>query len=171
MTERVDSVINQRICVHYKVKPDFNIKTTDELLALMELYLSEWEHRDNLFWKQIFIYFFSTLVMMLLPFMDPWGLNLPDGLPNWLFQCIGLVMAFVFFIVSRGYIARLKALSDPYRNLIEKLPLNYRRKTVKELYPNWWGTVLNFRMASLVCSFMTISLLLIGSALLYFAIT
>lgn len=148
----------------------FQIESTDQLLSLMELYLSEWQHRDNLFFKEIFTYFFSSLVVMILPFADIWNLHFPKEIPQWLFPAIGMLMAVAFFIVSNGYIARLKALSDPYQKLIDKLPPELRREKVKDMYSGVWGAVMNWRMASFICWFMFLALLIIGATLLYFTI-
>lgn len=102
----------------YRITKQFEIENTDQQLTLMEIYLSAWQHRDNLFFKEIITYFFSALVVMILPFADIRGLHLPKALPTWLFPGIGMVMAIAFFIISSGYIARFKALNDPYIELI-----------------------------------------------------
>ena len=39
-------------------KEKYDLENTDQLLNLMQIYLSEWMHRDSLLWKQIFTYFF-----------------------------------------------------------------------------------------------------------------
>ncbi len=149
-----------------KTKEEFSVETTEELLHLLDIYQSEWEHRDTLFWKQIFTYFFSSLVVMLLPFMDAWGLRLPESIPIFIFPAIGLIMSVLFFIVSNGYVARLKAVNIPYQSLIEKLPAEYRRKKVGKLYSGAWGEVLNWRMTTIICTFMFLALVVIGIVLL-----
>lgn len=150
------------------LETQFEIENAEQLLSLMELYLSEWEHRDSLFWKQIYTYFYSCLIVMLLPYFHGLGLYMPKGIPDFLFPFAGMIMALAFFIVSNGYIARLKALSEPYQNLITKLPSSYRRKTVRQLYPGIWGLVLNWRMTTFICSIMFLALEGIGATLLYF---
>ncbi len=149
-----------------KTKEEFSVETTEELLHLLEIYLSEWEHRDTLFWKQIFTYFFSSLVVMLLPFMNAWGLHLPESIPNFIFPAIGLVMSVLFFIVSNGYLARLKAVHDTYQSLIEKLPFGYRENKVERLYPGVQGKILTWRMGAIICGFMFLALVVIGIVLL-----
>ncbi len=149
-----------------KTREEFSVETTEELLHLLDIYLSEWAHRDTLFWKQIFTYFFSSLVVMLLPFMKVWGLHLPESIPNFIFPAIGLVMSVLFFIVSNGYVARLKAVNIPYQSLFEKLPPEYRRKKVNQLYSGTWGEILNWRMGGIICGFMFLALIVIGIVLL-----
>lgn len=156
----------KKIISKCKTKEEFSVETTEELLHLLDIYLSEWEHRDTLFWKQIFTYFFSSLVVMLLPFLNAWGLKLPDDIPDFIFPSIGLIMSVLFYIVSNGYLTRLKAVSVPYQALIEKLPLEYQRKKVDLLNPGVWGKILNWKMGILICTFMFLALLGIGIVLL-----
>ncbi len=156
----------KKIICKCKTEEVYSVETTEELLHLIEIYLSEWEHRDALFWKQIFTYFFSTLVVMLLPFMNVWGLHLPESIPNFIFPSIGIIMSVLFFIVSNGYIARLKAVSGPYQALIEKLPPQYQRKKINQLYPGEWGKILALQMTVTICTFMFLALVVIGIVLL-----
>ncbi len=34
----------------------------DQIITLMEIYLSEWQHRDSMLWQQVFKYFYVTLI-------------------------------------------------------------------------------------------------------------
>ena len=160
----------KKIVCKCKTKEVYTVETTEELLHLLDIYLSEWEHRDTLFWKQIFTYFFSSLVVMLLPFMNAWGLHLPESIPNFIFPSIGIIMSVLFFVVTNGYLARLKAVSIPYQSLIEKLPPEYRRRKVNQLYSGTWGEILNWRMGGIICGFMFLALVVIGIVLLCYTI-
>ena len=151
-------------------KKQFNIQNTDQLLTLMNIYLSEWIHRDSMFYKEIFTYFFASLVVMILPFADIWGLRLSPTLPAWLFPIAGILMAIIFLIISCGSIVRISALSDPYQLLINKLPEECRRKTVRQLYPGFVGKLLSWRMAAVVCGFMFVALIVIGLILFHLAL-
>ena len=151
----------------YKIKSEYDINTTDELLTLIGIYLSEWEHRDSMFWKEIITYFFATLVVMLLPFMNPWAMTFPEELPTFLFPCIGLIMTIAFFIISNAYIVRMKLMNTVYQDLINMLPPAYRRKQIRKVYHGIWGTILNCRMASFICYFMFFALTGIGTVLLW----
>jgi len=138
----------------------------DQLLQLIAIYQNEWVHRDTLFWKQIITYFFSTLVVIILPYIDMWGLHLPESLSDDIITGVGILMAVVFFITSNGYIARIKAVNEVYQGLIEKLPPHCRRKTIKQIYPCFWGSVLSWRMMTLISIFMFLALIIIGITLL-----
>jgi len=138
------------------------------VLTLLGIYLSDWEHRDSIFWKQIFSYFTASLVVMVLPFIDMWGLKLPESIPDFLFPLVGLALAVIFCIVWNGYLIRLKALSDAYQDLLYMLPKKFRRSKVKEIAPD--NELMDKRMAALVCWTMFIALMVIGVALLYFTL-
>lgn len=148
--------------------PPFMITSADQVLTLLGIYLSDWEHRDSIFWKQIFSYFTASLVVMVLPFIDMWGLKLPESIPDFLFPLVGLILAVIFCIVWNGYLIRLKALSDAYQDLLGMLPKKFRRSKVKEIAPN--NELMNKQMAALVCWTMFIALIVIGVALLYFTL-
>ena len=76
-------------------------KDTQELLTLMSIYLDEWKHRDSILWKQTFTFFWATLIVMLLPFAAKYlQINIPDKLPQFLFPLIGIIMSFLFIIIS-----------------------------------------------------------------------
>lgn len=36
--------------------------SNDQFIALMGVYLSEWEHRDELLWTQVFRYFHAKII-------------------------------------------------------------------------------------------------------------
>ena len=51
----------------------------EQIIALMSVYLSEWEHRDELLWTQVFKYFYATLVVIILPNATKFfGIELPE---------------------------------------------------------------------------------------------
>lgn len=39
----------------------------ENVIELMNVYLSEWEHRDEMLWAQVFKHFYATLIVMFLP--------------------------------------------------------------------------------------------------------
>ena len=55
---------------------DFSV---ENLLDLMEIYLSEWEHRSEVLWRQVFYYFYATIIVLFLPnFTVFLGIELPN---------------------------------------------------------------------------------------------
>ena len=109
----------------------FKVKTTSDLLTLMDIYLTEWRHRDSLLWKQVFVYFYAILIVVMFPFVDILGVSFEEILPRWIFSAIGIVLSVMFLIVSKGYADRLKSIGDTYNRLIKMLPVQYRRNVIK----------------------------------------
>lgn len=104
-----------------------HIKTQD-LISLMEVYLSELTHRDNLFWVQVFRYFYVTILTIFLPNIAAFiKIKLPPKLPNIIFPIAGLFLSITFLYVSIGYVKRLEAIRKTYQKLMYYLPKDLRR--------------------------------------------
>lgn len=56
--------------------------THDDYFKLLNQYYSELKHRDVLFWKQVYIYFYATLLVIIIPYIKPLGLTLPKIILN-----------------------------------------------------------------------------------------
>jgi len=116
-------------------KSDGPVQTeiTDQHLHLMELYLSEWEHRDSSLWKQAFAYFIFSFAVTVFPFVSPWNLceQLVPYLPKWIFPLVGMVLSVVFGFVIFGYVRRFRRTGEAYRNMIKNLPERYRIKFLR----------------------------------------
>ena len=70
-------------------KNKMKVESTEQLINLANMYLNEWSHRDSMMWKQVFSYFISCLVVMLLPFMTYFGIDFGGALPKLIFfHCI-----------------------------------------------------------------------------------
>lgn len=111
--------------VHGKELEDVQI---EDLINLMNVYLSEWNHRDELLWSQVFRYFYVTVVAIFLPNIAGFlGIKLPDKLPNIIFPIAGLLLSVVFLYVSIGYAKRLEAVGKTYQKLISYLPIDLQR--------------------------------------------
>ena len=178
MSEHIDKKVNETVTVirtentnkteviDIPGSSDASLDSMENKLHLMDIYLAEWRHRDELFWKQIFLYFFATLVVMILPFIHPWELSLPSQVPQYLFPAVGCVMALVFFLVCQGYLLRLRCARMAYEELIQALP-NYRRPSVQDIQAGCWGNLMSKSMAGLITGVMFIALLLIGATLIF----
>lgn len=96
-------------------------------LSLLEIYLSELIHRDQIFKDQVFKFFYTILIIMLLPNLaEHFDLTLPN-LPVLIYRILGLLGSFIFLYISLGYAMRLQSASKTYQNIINQLPENYRR--------------------------------------------
>ncbi len=119
-----------------KIQEDrYPVRTTDDLLKLMEIYLMEWTHRDSFLWKQVFKYFFAVLIVILLPFVDVWGIDFGGILPSFIFPLFGVLLSLIFLLVGRGHITRLSSIGKVYRHIIQQLPPEYRRDSLNHICP------------------------------------
>lgn len=121
---------------YYKLVPvrKYEVEKTEDLLRLIEFYHTDWMHRDSFLWKQVFKYFFATLIVIIIPFTDNWILNFEGIIPKWIFPSVGIVLSCIFFIVGRGHVARLRASGKKYNDLFEMLPKDFRRITLDEIH-------------------------------------
>lgn len=105
----------------------------DTTISLLNVYLTEWIQRDQILWAQLFKFFYAILIIILLPNLARhFDLALPN-LPIFIFRLIGLLFSLLFLYVSLGYAIRLQAISDTYRDIINTLPKEYRRKSIKDI--------------------------------------
>ena len=132
---KVDTVIDNGK-QHQSVK-DENAKrklSDSDIIYLMDVYEREWEHRDNILWKQTYRLFYFSLVLILLPSISASiQIELPLIHPK-VFTCIGLLLALISTFISWSYGIRLEASSKTYVNLMRKLPPSYRRVKIDDLY-------------------------------------
>ncbi len=108
----------------------YDIKTTDELLALMNIYYCEWEHRDSMMWKQTYTFFFAVLIVIIFPFIRIWDSTLQEIMPHIVFPIAGIELSFIFLYVTRQYAKRLNKSGDTYEKLIRLLPEEFERESI-----------------------------------------
>lgn len=93
----------------------------DQVIALMEVYASEWIHRDELFWKEFFTFFYANLIVIVLPNVaNGAGINLPN-MGEWVFRFIGIIMAICFWYITVSNSHKLLAAKVGYEKLMENL--------------------------------------------------
>ena len=137
------------------------------LLDLMDIYLSEWKHRDEMLWKQVFKYFYATLVVLFLPNIASFlGINLPE-FPAVLFPLAALVLSLVFLYISIGYSKRLEASGNTYQKLINLLPEELRRVSVSD--PNIkFGRFFSKRISVVICVLLFLGLLCLSIVMILY---
>ncbi len=137
------------------------------LLDLMDIYLSEWKHRDEMLWKQVFKYFYATLVVLFLPNIASFlGINLPE-FPAVLFPLAALVLSLVFLYISIGYSKRLEVSGNTYQKLINLLPEELRRVSVSD--PNIkFGRFFSKRISVVICVLMFLGLLCLSIVMILY---
>lgn len=112
----------------------YSVENTDQLLQLVNIYLSEWEHRDKHFWSQAFAYFMASLSVSSIPFIGTWTQGpLFGSLPLFAFPVIGSILAVMFLIIMLSYYERSKESHDVYMSLIKQIsPESFQEKAIKE---------------------------------------
>ena len=132
-----------------------------DVVALMNVYLDEWMHRDELLWTQAFKYFYATLVVLFLPNLAEFlQIDLPK-FPVLLFPIIALVLSIVFLYVTIGYCKRLEASGKTYQKLINYLPNELQRVPLDDPSIRY-GKFLSYPMSVILCSLMFAGLILLS---------
>lgn len=151
------------ICPIAESNPQGNELNKDQIIALMNVYLCEWTHRDNLLWSQVFKFFFASLFVIMLPnIAEGFGIKLP-GLEEQVYRLVGGIMALIFWYVSIGYLYRLAAVGNTYQNLINLLvDENYKRESIEDKTKFKYGWVFSIRLPLLISSIMFLALILLA---------
>lgn len=106
---------------------------TKDIVSLLGVYESEWEHRDSFMRTMMFTLFYAATIVGLLPFLrDYMQLDFTPSI-SILFPCVGLFMAFYFILVSISYYARLDAARLTMDNLIALLPPELHRVRLSDI--------------------------------------
>ena len=141
--------------------------TVDNLLSLLEIYLSEWEHRSEVLWRQVFYYFYAIVVVLLLPNIASFiGVKLPN-LPELLFPIIALFLSFAFLYVSLGLAKRIDASVKTYNKLIHLLPPELRTITVASPEIKN-GKLFSKRMSVIICYLLFFCLLFMSIVMIVY---
>ena len=115
------------------MKSEFEKLSYDQVISLLSIYESEWEHRNNILWSQTFKFFYFSLFVMVLPNITSYlEITLPN-VPTRLFPILGLIASTFSFVASRSYSKRLEAISETYKKVNNLLPQVYRRISLKNI--------------------------------------
>lgn len=105
----------------------------DNIISLLAIYESEWEHRNNMLWSQLFKFFYLSLLIMILPNITAsLSIAIPN-IPGIIFPIVGILVATFSYVLSLSYSKRLEACSKTYQNIINMLPPPYRRINLENL--------------------------------------
>lgn len=105
----------------------------DTTISLLNVYFMEWSHRDQLLWSQTFKFYYATLIVILLPNVSGlFQMDLPP-MSKLIYRLIGLLLSIVFLYVSLGYATRLHLISESYRLILKKLPIEFQQKNFNDL--------------------------------------
>ena len=141
--------------------------TNQEIIALMDVYLTELNHRDQLFYIQAFRYFYAVIVVILLPyipFITPLLENNLFLIHKLIFHICGFIMTLIFGYVLWGYKIRLQASSDTYIKTYEKLDQEYQRISLDKIP---YGKLFKHQMIRIIIITMLLALLGINILLFF----
>ncbi len=119
----------------------------DTTISLLNLYFSEWSHRDQMMYSQMFKFFYSILIIILAPnLINYLQIDMPN-LPKFIFRLIGLLFSFLFLYFNLGNVFRFKAIGETYQTIINELPEKYHRKSIKDIK---YGKLFNLNLYLIV---------------------
>lgn len=148
------------------------VLNVDQIISLMSIYLREYEHRNNLLWRQVFQFYYATLIVIVFPnITDFLHINIPK-IPFQFFYFIGSIMSILFWYVAIGTALRARASYIAYEkvaNILEDEKHTYTRVSLKDIGVIKYGKIFNPPLAFLIISVMFVSLLVIAFGLLYYS--
>lgn len=161
--------------------------STAELIALLAVYESEFEHRDKILYSRIYHFFYISIIIMLCPFVSIGGVSLKlEGIPPKCFIVAGMVCEVLAFFICILHADRLDKSSKTYVKVIKMLPSQYRRiptldsdnnppeesqlenKGFKKKVMNIWRRITNTKLTYVVPILFLFASLSIGVVLLHY---
>lgn len=113
--------------------------TTDQLITLLDIYESEWQHRNNLLWSQVFKLFYFSVFITALPIISGGlGFNMPK-VSSLIFPITGIIAAIFSYYMAISYALRLSVTRDSINKILGFLPPRYRIKKLTSVrYGNYF---------------------------------
>jgi hypothetical protein len=146
-----------------KAKKELN---NQEIIALLDVYLNEFIHRNHMLWSQVFKFFYASIIVMLLPNLSDFlGITLPS-FPILMFRIIGAIMTVAFFYISIGYAKRLEASTKTYNRIIDKLDIGYQRIKINDLK---FGQLFSLRTSYILIYLLFLSLVAINILMFFYS--
>lgn len=100
----------------------------EELIALLAVYESEFEHRDKALYSHAYRLFYVSMIIMLCPFISIGEVSIKlVNVPSLLFIIAGMGCAVFAYIIAIIHADRLSKISKTYRKVNNMLPSQYRR--------------------------------------------
>lgn len=136
----------------------------ESTISLLNVYLTEWCHREEFMWVQLFRFYFAILIVILFPNLyNALGVEELPYIPKVVFRVIGIIFSFVYIYVALAYVARFQAIADTYKRIIETLPKEYQRDDMKKTK---FRKFFSIRITYLICSILFITLVSLSILLL-----
>ncbi len=141
-----------------------NRLSTDQLISLLNIYETEWQHRDNQFWSQVFKLFYLSIFIIALPLLSSGlGIKLPL-ISRLIFPITGIFATVFSYYVSICYALRLKVTRDTVHELIKCLPPAYQLRKVSDIK---YGKYFSLRQALVIPTVIFLVELILAVVLFY----
>ena len=145
------------------IKPNPTLSSEYETtISLLNVYLTEWCHREEFMWLQLFRFYFAILIVILLPNLVGISVELPY-IPKILFRIAGIIFSFIYVYVAMAYVMRFQKIADSYNNIIKKLPEDYQRVSMGKTKLEKFFSI---RVTYLICSILFLTLVTVSILLL-----
>lgn len=145
-SEEINCLIDflERLIARYRQ----NLLSCSEKLHLLDIYQSEHQHRDGMYWKQAFAYFAAIFSLIILPRTETF--HFEDIPPRW-FSIAGVLLAVAWVFLVIAYRRRFMSINDAYNRVNQMLPEYYRRGPLyKESENSPFKWFVNLRMTTVV---------------------
>lgn len=107
-----------------------------DLSTIIGYYLEEWKHRDNIYIKHTYTYFWSILIVSLFPNIEFISNNLVKIINPKVFNVLGLVLSVAFLYITLSLGKRLTKVGEKYDSLLKKLNTDYCHEKIDNNFPS-----------------------------------
>lgn len=159
-TNRLIDYLERLIARHQLNVNSQDLLSYSEKLHLLDIYQSEHQHRDGMYWKQAFAYFAAIFSLIILPRTEKFHF---EDIPQWLFPIAGVLLALAWVFLVFAYRRRFMSINDAYNRVNQMLPEYYRRGPLyKESETSPIKDFVNLRMTTVVGVIFAILLIILA---------
>ena len=107
-------------------------------VTIIGYYMDEWKHRDTMYVKHLFTYFWASIIVSLSPYIKFIKKGLTDIFPLWVFHALGIIIACFAMMVSFTMGRRLSVVFEKYNELLGNLRPDYRHTRIPDTKLEIW---------------------------------
>lgn len=140
-----------------------SITKTEELLTLMSIYREEWKFRDNYFSSILWRFLSLSLIITFLPnLVSNIGVSgtVLIELPTLIYSIAGIICALFGIYLSLCEAKKVEKLDEAYKDLMAKLPEDYKVKSILEEELKNKKRIFSFRTNNMLCGIFVIVIIL-----------
>ena len=137
-----------------------NISINQDVMQLMSIYYNEKNHRDNMYWKQMYYYYIVTFSVAVIPLLTESATKYSINIPMYIFEIIAIITSIFTLYVSFAYIERDKKIEEANQKLMKKIPEEFQIKRIER-------RVFSLRIKKLFAILIFITEVIIAIAIMY----